>query len=78
MKETSNRYALAALKERRATIDGEAKECEARLRQLNEALCHLDATLSIFDPEYDPTTYAPSAATSAGSYSAGASSAVPS
>jgi hypothetical protein len=28
--------------------------CEARLRSLNEALCHLDATLSLFDPDYDP------------------------
>jgi hypothetical protein len=56
MKETSNKYALAALKERRASIDGEIKALEARLRNLNEALCHLDATLSIFDPDYDPKT----------------------
>jgi hypothetical protein len=56
MNETSNRYALAALKERRASIDGEIKALEAQLRNLNEALCHLDATLSIFDPDYDPKT----------------------
>jgi hypothetical protein len=56
MKETSNKYALAALKERRASIDGEIKALEVQLRNLNEALCHLDATLSIFDPDYDPRT----------------------
>jgi hypothetical protein len=56
MKESSNKYALAALKERRASIDGEIKALEVQLRNLNEALCHLDATLSIFDPDYDPKT----------------------
>jgi hypothetical protein len=56
MKETSNRYAVAALRERRASIDGEIKALEAQLRNLNEALCHLDATLSMFDPDYDPKT----------------------
>jgi hypothetical protein len=56
MKETSNRYAVAALRERRASIDGEIKALEVQLRNLNEALCHLDATLSMFDPDYDPKT----------------------
>jgi hypothetical protein len=37
-----------------AAIDGEIQACELRLRSLNEALCHLDATLSLFDPDYDP------------------------
>jgi len=54
MNDNGNRYALAALKERRASIDGEIQACELRLRSLNEALCHLDATLSLFDPDYDP------------------------
>jgi hypothetical protein len=54
MRETSNRYAILALKERRASIDGEIKSCEAQLRTLNEAIFHLDATLVLFDPDYDP------------------------
>ncbi len=54
MNENGNKYALAALKERRASIDGEIQACELRLRGLNEALCHLDATLALFDPDYDP------------------------
>jgi hypothetical protein len=56
MNDNGNRYALAALKERRASIDGEIQACELRLRSLNEALCHLDAALSLFDPDYDPKT----------------------
>jgi|SRR5208283_5190391 len=56
MSDNGNRYALAALKERRASIDGEIRACELRLRSLNEALCHLDATLALFDPGYDPKT----------------------
>ena len=54
MKETSNQYALAALKERRAAIDGEMRECEQRLRHLRAMLGHLDATLSMFDPDGNP------------------------
>jgi hypothetical protein len=54
MNENGNRYALAALKERRASIDGEMRECERRLRYFRETLGHLDATLALFDPEGNP------------------------
>jgi hypothetical protein len=54
MNENGNRYALAALKERRAAIDGEMRECERKLRHLRETLGHLDATLALFDPEGNP------------------------
>ncbi len=54
MNDSGNRYALAALKERRASIDGEMRECERRLRYLRETLGHLDATLALFDPEGNP------------------------
>jgi hypothetical protein len=56
MNDNGNRYAINALRERRAAIDGEIQACELRLRGLNEALCHLDATLSLFDPDHDPKT----------------------
>ena len=52
--DSGNRYALAALKERRAAIDGELRQCERRLRHLREMLGHLDATLSLFDPDGNP------------------------
>ncbi len=54
MTENGNRYALAALKERRAAIDGEMRQCEQRLRHLRAMLGHLDATLSLFDPDGNP------------------------
>ena len=38
----------------RAAIDGEMRECESRLRYLRQALGHLDATLSMFDPDGNP------------------------
>ena len=54
MNENGNRYAMAALRERRAALDGEIKECDRKLRYLREAIGHIDATLSLFDPNGDP------------------------
>ncbi len=54
MNDNGNRYALHALRERRAAIDGELHQCEQRLRHLREMLGHLDATLSLFDPDGNP------------------------
>ena len=45
--ENGNRYAIHALRERRAAIDGELRQCEQRIRHLKEMLGHLDATLSV-------------------------------
>lgn len=54
MNELGNKYALAALRERRASIDGEIKEATRKLRYLRDALTHIDATLTLFDPDADP------------------------
>ncbi len=54
MDDNGNRYALHALRERRASIDDELRECERRMRYLKEMLGHLDATLGLFDPEGNP------------------------
>ena len=54
MNENGNQYAMAALRERRAELDGEIKESERRLRYLRDAIGHIDATLSLFDPKCDP------------------------
>ncbi len=54
MSDNGNRYALHALRERRAEIDGELRQCEQRLRYLREMLGHLDATLGLFDPDGNP------------------------
>ncbi len=54
MDDNGNRYALHALRERRASLYGELRECERRMRYLKEMLGHLDATLGLFDPEGNP------------------------
>ena len=54
--ELGNRYALHALTERRAELAGEIKTLEGRLRNLRESLVHLDGTLRIMAPGFDPKT----------------------
>jgi hypothetical protein len=58
MNDNGNRYALAALRERRAALVGEMKDCDRKLRYLREAIGHIDATLSLFDPSGDPNEIA--------------------
>ena len=59
MKDSSNQYALAALRERRAEIAGEITELESRLRHLRESLTCLDGTLALFQPGDDPKAVKP-------------------
>jgi hypothetical protein len=58
MNENGNKYALAALRERRAVIGGEITETERKLRYLRDALTYIDGALRQFDPDSDPTTIA--------------------
>ena len=51
MNELGNKYALAALRERRAEMSGEITSIERRLRDLRASLVHVDATLRLFDPD---------------------------
>lgn len=51
---SSNKYALAALRERRAGLAGEITQLECRLRHLRESLVHVDGTLRLFDPDGNP------------------------
>ena len=53
--ELSNKYALAALRERRAQIGGEITATEERLRYLRRAVENIDGTLRLFDPNADPS-----------------------
>ncbi|HZY23633.1 MAG TPA: hypothetical protein VFE80_14685, partial [Beijerinckiaceae bacterium] len=55
MNELGNKYALAALRERRAEMSGEITSIERRLRDLRASLVHVDATLRLFDPDAEPT-----------------------
>lgn len=53
MNETGNRYALAALKNKRAVLASEIVQLERQLKHRREMLVHVDATLKIFDPDVD-------------------------
>ncbi|MDX7952207.1 hypothetical protein P7D22_13585, partial [Lichenihabitans sp. Uapishka_5] len=58
LSDTSNKYALAALRERRAELAGEITAAEQHLRHLREAILHVDGTLRLFDPDADPSKIA--------------------
>lgn len=53
---SANRYALAAIRERRAELAGEITQLESRLRHPRESLVHVDGTLRLFDTDADPST----------------------
>ena len=55
MNENGNKYALAALKDKRATLAGEIAELRKQMAWRQEQLGHVDATLRLFDPNADPT-----------------------
>lgn len=56
MNELGNRYALAALKDKRATLAGEIAALKKQLAWKAEQLAHVDATIAVFDPAYDAAT----------------------
>lgn len=57
--EKGNRYAVHALKDRRATLAGEIVRFKQGIRDREQQLQHLDATLRILDPDYRSDTVAP-------------------
>jgi hypothetical protein len=59
MNEKGNQYAIAALKDRRATLAGEIQRFKQGIRDREEQLTHLDATLRVLDPSYRVGTIAP-------------------
>lgn len=54
MNQKSTLYAMAALKDRRASIASDILECERKLRHFRESLVHVDACLRILDPDAEP------------------------
>jgi hypothetical protein len=55
----TNQYAIAALKDRRATLAGEIEQFKQGIHDREEMLAHLDATLRALDPSYRADTVAP-------------------
>jgi hypothetical protein len=53
MEDLGNKYALAALKNKRATLAGEIAELKKQLAWRVSQLDHVDACLTIFEPGFD-------------------------
>ena len=51
--ENGNRYALHALKDKRATLAGEIAHLKKQLDWRQKALDHVDACLTLFEPGFD-------------------------
>lgn len=54
MNDNGNHYALAALKDKRATLAGEIADLKKQIAYRHEALAHVDACLQIMDPAIVP------------------------
>ena len=54
MEDLGNKYALAALKTKRATLASEIVDLESQLRHRKESMFHVDATLRLLDPSIEP------------------------
>jgi len=52
MNENGNKYAMAALKDRRARVAGEVFDLRRQIFKKNHILAHLDETIKLFDPDY--------------------------
>lgn len=53
MNEKGNRYAISALRNKRAVIGSEIEQLERELRHRRDMLGHVDATLRLLDPSID-------------------------
>lgn len=56
MNDNGNRYALAALKDKRATLAGEIIALKRQVRHRESLLSHVDATIRVFEPGFDVDT----------------------
>jgi hypothetical protein len=59
MNDNGNKYALAALKERRARLAGEIMSLRKIIQSKLGQMVHLDATMVLFDPDAHPSSIRP-------------------
>lgn len=59
MNDKGNRYALSALKDKRATLAGEVIQLRRQIRARQDALAHVDATIRLLDPSFNLNSVAP-------------------
>jgi len=57
-----NHYAFAALKTKRAELTGQITSLERQVKALKAQVAHLDATMRLFDPAFDPRSVKPAKA----------------
>lgn len=47
-------HVISALTSKRAELSGKIKQLQAEIVSLEEQLDHIDGSIKIFDPDYDP------------------------
>ena len=52
MNDNGNKYAMAALKDRRARVAGEIFDIKRQMAKKKQILAHIDETIKVFDPDY--------------------------
>lgn len=53
MNENGNKYALAALKDKRAGFAGEIIDYKKKIKWREDQIRHIDATIEVFEPGFD-------------------------
>jgi len=59
MNTLGNKYAFAALKSKRAELSAQLKSLGKQIKAVKAEVAHLDATLRLFDPNFDPRSIKP-------------------
>ncbi|GJL94683.1 MAG: hypothetical protein DHS20C05_10880 [Hyphococcus sp.] len=59
MNDNSNKYALAALKDKRAGFAGEIIDFKKKIKWREDQIRHIDATIDVFEPGFDVDTVRP-------------------
>jgi hypothetical protein len=62
MNTLGNKYAFAALKSKRAELAAQLKALGKQTKAVKAEMAHLDATLRLFDPSFDPRSIKPAKA----------------
>lgn len=55
MEESTNRFAIAALRDKRSELIGQIRHLEKRIRDIRGNLAHVEGTLAVMDPKGCPT-----------------------
>jgi len=62
MNTLGNKYAFKALRDKRAELSAQLKSLGKQVKAVKAEVAHLDATLRLFDPNFDPRSIKPAKA----------------